>query len=69
MPTPYPELPEPLFAMPEDAELERLRRHWDATDGADIRHQRERGWGDLSVCIGPDGPTDLPDWLARGARG
>lgn len=56
--TPYPET-EPLFES-GDPELETLRRGWDATDGRDLRHQAQRGWGDTSVCLGPDGPTDLP---------
>lgn len=67
MATPYPP-PEPLFEV-EDPELDRLRKAWERENREYYRHQRERGWGDTTVCLGPDGPRDLPDWgLASRSR-
>lgn len=68
MPEPYP-LTEPMFEV-DPPELARLIREWAREARAYYEHQRERGWGDRSVCIGPDGPTELPDWgLASRSQG
>lgn len=62
MATPYPET-EPLFE--EDPEFERLRRAYEREARRYYEHEAQRGWGDTTVCIGPDGPTALPPRTGR----